>query len=296
MNRKHTAVFTIIGLVGGSLWIARQMVTGLDAQLQVSALAYFLAAIGLGALALLLRISRPGLKETSANVVLGVTLVAGPYLLSLWATPRASPGLAAVIAAATPLVVTFLWDVPWSAKNAAIAGLAGVILVVADIVSASGSQWKGAIVLLSALAATAGSLVFAKKHLSRSHPVFSASVQLATSACILAAAHTVLYGKTGMWRLDSLWLPILCISAGGCIVYPLYFWLLQQIRPDQLSSVVWAQLIVSVAEGVFLLRPQIPFRMVLGAAVIGGALVFMARSEFENKLLTVRVTPASKMK
>jgi drug/metabolite transporter (DMT)-like permease len=296
MNRKHTTAFTIISLIGGSLWIARQMVAGMNDQLWVSELAYFLSALALGALAILLRISKPKIKETGANVVVGVTLVACPYLLSLWGATRASPGLAAMIVAATPLVVAFLWDVSWTAKNAAIAGLAGVILVVADIISTSGSQWKGAIALLGALVATAGSLVFAKKHLRHSHPVFSASVQLATAACILAAVRMGIYGRASMESLDSAWLAVLCISAGSCIVYPFYFWLLQQIRPDQLASVVWAQLIVSVVEGIFLLRPQIPFRMVLGAAVIGGALVFMARSESENKLLTVRVTPASKLK
>jgi drug/metabolite transporter (DMT)-like permease len=294
MNKKHTVAFVIVSLVGGSVWIARQMVTGgPPGKLRAAAIADFLCALALGLVALLLRLPKPRFNEIAANVVLGGTLLAAPFALALWASAHASAGIAAIIPAATPLVVTFLCDISWTAKNAAIAGLTGVILVVAEIVSSPAGQWSGIVVLLLAVMATAQSLVFAKRRLVHSHPVFSAALQLATAAVVLSILSVLLHGQ-GSVPLQSLWVPVAWISAGSCIVYPLYFWLLQRIRPDQLASAVWAQLMVSVMEGIFLLRPQISFRIVLGSAVIGGALTFLARSESENKLLTVRVTPASK--
>jgi len=290
MMKKRAAAFALISLVGGSLWIVRQMVTGPGDQLRVSAAAYLLSALILSSLLLFLKIPKPERSAVASNLVLGVTLVACPLLFTMWAASHVSPGLAAIIPAATPLVVTYFCDGLWRARNAAIAGLAGVILLFADIVSFYTGQWTGVVALLVALMATAGSLVFAKKKLTQSHPIFSAAVELATAGVVLEAA-SILFGGQGGALLTSLWVPIICISAGVCVMYPLYFWLLQRIRPDQLASVVWAQLLVSIMEGVLLVRPHIPFRMILGAAVIGGALAFLGQAEPENKLLTVRVTP-----
>lgn len=291
MNKKQAAAFVVISLTGGSLWIARQMATSPEDQLQISALAYLLCALPLFAIAFLLRLPRPKLKDTGANLILGVTLIAFPYLLTQWAVSRVSPGIAAIVPAATPLVLTFLCDTSWRAKNAAIAGLAGVILMVADVVSVYAGQWTGVVALLAAVAATAGSLVFAKNRLAHIHPVFSVALQLTFAAAILEAVVLGTGKPVAPQPLHLFWIPIAGISVGSCLVYPLYFWLLQRVRPDQLASVVWAQLAASIAEGIIFVHPRISLRMAAGAIVIGGALVLMAQSEAENKLLTVGVTP-----
>jgi drug/metabolite transporter (DMT)-like permease len=290
MKVRRITAFAIISLIWGSGWLVQQLLPALEDQLRFSALVYGLCAVLLGGIGALLRLPLPGIKESGYSAALGVTLVALPYLLTFWAAPRVSSGLAIVIFSITPLVTTFFLDAPWPARNSAIAGVSGIVLVAADTVSASGAQIGGALALLIGVAATAGSLVFAGKYLLKSHPVFTASIQLAVAAAILKLASIA-----GPWRAVSApgnfpWMLIVCACAANSIAYALYYWLLQRIRPDQLASIVWLQFLVFVAEGAFLLRPHIQLRMLTGVAVVIAALVAMARSESKNKLLTLGVT------
>jgi len=290
MNLKRTAAFVTIGLIWGSAWLVQQTLQTPGDQLQFSALSYGFSAVVLGIIGLIFRLPRPRIKECGYCVILGVTLVSLPYLLSLYASPHVSSSLAIIVLSLTPLVATFLLDAPWSARNAAIAGTAGVVLVVADTASTSSRQLGGVGLLLIGVAAVAISLVLAKKYLSQIHPVFMSSMLLAVAAIILGLTGIFESGRTATAFQTVPWMQLAWVCAGNSIAYVLYFWLLKRIRPDQLASIIWLQFLVSLAEGALLFHPRIQLQMLAGILVVAGGLIALARSKTENKMLTVGVT------
>ena len=292
MSLKPTAAFVAISLIWGSMWLTQQTLSGSADTLHLWAIVYGLCAATLAVIGFVFRLPLPIGKECVTSAVLGVSLIALPLLFTVWSATQLSFGLVAIIVATTPLVTGFLCDISWSARNAAIAGLGGVVLVVADIVSPTFAVLPWALLVFAGVAATSGSLVIAKRRLPKSHPVYIAAIQLAVASVILGLVYFVKPAQTAPEILHE-HLPrvlILCVTAGNAISYPLYFWLLQRIRPDQLASTVWAQLLVSVGEGVFLLRPHVGWRIFLGAAIVIASLIALSRSQLESNLLTVKVT------
>jgi drug/metabolite transporter (DMT)-like permease len=286
MNPKRTTAFLTISLIWGSMWIVQQQLPDPSSQLTFTAITLALSAIILAIVAAVLRLPLLAKREWLASAALGITLIVLPYLLSAWASMHLSSGLSAVVAAATPLVAGFFCDTPWRARNASIAGLGGVLLVVGGTISASWNQLPWTIVLLGSTCAIAASLVFAKKRLVNCHPVYTAAVELAMAAVILG----LFYLAKGKQMPSSLpWTLVLLPAAGSAAASALYFWLLKHIRVDQLTSTIWAQLLVSVAESVLLL-PHVDWRVALGAAIIFGSLVALVLSKSDEPLLTVGVT------
>lgn len=289
MSIKPTAAFVAISLIWGSMWLTQQTPSGSVDPLHLWAIVYGLCAATLAVIGFVFRLPLPIGKECVTSAVLGVSLIALPLLFTVWSATQLSFGLAATVVATTPLVTGFLCDSSWSARNAAIAGLGGVVLVVADIVSPTFAVLPWALLVFAGVAATSGSLVIAKRRLPRSHPVYIAAIQLAVASAILGLVYFVKPAQE-IPHEPLPWVLILCAAAGNIIAYPLYFWLLQRIRPDQLASTVWAQLLVSVGEGVFLLRPHVGWRIFLGAAIVIASLIALSRSQLESNLLTVKVT------
>lgn len=292
MKIKRIAAFVVISVVWGSIWLAQQELLTTFSLLRFFAVAFALCAAGLGIAGLCLRAPRPDALSLRSNVILGATLVAAPCLLTVWASSHLSSGIAAVILAGTPLVAGFFCDAPWTARNASITGLGGVLLVVGSIVSIAPGQLPWAAILLAGTIVTSGALVFAKKRLTASHPVYSAAMQLATASLILAAvSYAVRAGSVpDAGGSFPAWEILLAAAAGNGIAYPLYLWLLKQIRIDQIASTIWLQLLVSVGESVFLLRPHVDWRILLGAVVVGGSIFALARSGQDSRMLTVKVT------
>ena len=86
------------------------------------------------------------------------------------------------------------------------------------------------------------------------------------------------------------WTLILLSVIGSAVASALYFWLLKQVRVDQLTSIVWAQLLVAVAESIFLLRPHLDWQVLLGAIIIVGSMLALHSSQSDEPVLTVGVT------
>jgi drug/metabolite transporter (DMT)-like permease len=287
MNPNRIAAFLTISLIWGSMWLIEQQLPDPSALLPFTAIALTVSAIGLAIFAAIQRLPLPQKREWATGAILGITLIALPNLLTAWASPHLSAGVVAVAAASTPLLAGFFCDTPWSAKNASIAGLGGVLIIVNSIVSLSWNQLPWAAVLLGSSCAVAASLVFAKKRLANCHPAYIAAIELAVAAFILGSV-SLAQGKQILSALP--WTPILLAAAGNAVAAPLYFWLLNHLRVDQLTSTIWIQLLLSVAEGIIFLRPPVDWRILAGAAIILASTVALFRAKSDEQVLTVRVT------
>jgi drug/metabolite transporter (DMT)-like permease len=285
MNPKRTAAFLAISLIWGSMWIVQQQLPDPSSQLTFTAITLALSAILLAIMAAVLHLPLPAKKEWIASVALGITLIVLPYLLSAWASPHLSSGIPPVVAAATPLVAGFFCDTPWRARNASIAGLGGVLLVVGGTISASWNQLPWVLVLLASTCAIAASLVFVQKQLMNCHPVCAAAIELAVASAVLGPLS---FAMSTSMPSGLPWTLILISVLGSAVASVLYFWLLKKIRVDQLTSIVWAQLLVAVAESIFLLRPHLDWQILLGEIIIIGSSLALHSSQTDEPVLTVR--------
>jgi drug/metabolite transporter (DMT)-like permease len=287
MNPKQIAAFLTISLIWGSMWIAQQQLPDPSSQLTFTAITLALSAILLTITAAVLRLPLPAKREWIASAALGITLIVLPYLLTAWASPHLSSGLPTAVAAATPLVAGFFCDTPWRARNASIAGLGGVLLVVGGTISASWNQLPWTIVLLGSTCAIAASLVFVQKQLMSCHPIYTAAIELAVASAVLGPLS---FARSTSMPSGLSWTLILVSVLGSAVASALYFWLLKKIRVDQLTSIVWAQLLVAVAESIFLLRPRLDWPILLGAIIIIGSTLAIYSSQSDEPVLTVGVT------
>jgi len=287
MNRKQIAAFLSISFIWGSMWIAQQQLPDPSSQLTFTAITLVLSAIILAIMAAILRLPLPAKREWIASAALGITLIVLPYLLSVWASPHLSSSLPTAVAAATPLAAGFFCDTPWRARNASIAGLGGVLLVVGGTISASWNQLPWTIVFLGSTCAIAASLVFLQKQLKSCHPIYTAAIELAVASVVL---ELLSFARSKSMPLGLSWTLILLSVLGSAVASALYFWLLKQVRVDQLTSVVWAQILVAVAESIFLLRPHLDWQILLGAIITVGSTLALHSSQSDEPMLTVGVT------
>ena len=286
MTLKQAAAFFAISLIWGSTWLIQEQLPDPSAYLPFTTLALASGGISLAIVAAALRLPLPRKQEWIASAVLGVTLTALPYLLTTWISTHLSSGTGAVIAAATPLIAGFFCDTSWRARNASIAGLAGVLLIVANLVSSSWNQLPWAVILLCGTCAIAASLIFGKTRLVNCHPVYTAAIELVAASLVLGLASS----RKNFLPAALPWMPLLIMAAGNAIAAALYFWLLKRRRVDQLTSTIWLQVVISVTESIWLLRPHIDWRIATGALMVIGSLFILHSSQDEETVLTVRAT------
>jgi drug/metabolite transporter (DMT)-like permease len=123
--------------------------------------------------------------------------------------------------------------------------------------------------------------------LAKCHPIYTAAIELAVAAAILGLLN---FAKGKPMPSGPSWTLFLSAAVGNAAASALYFWLLKHIRVDQLASTVWVQLLVSIAESILLLRPNVDWRTLLGAAIIIGSILALARAKSDDQMLTVGVT------
>jgi drug/metabolite transporter (DMT)-like permease len=286
MILKQAAAFITISAIWGSMWLAQQQSLDSSVQLCFAATALALSAVALAILGAVLRFSLPRKQDLLTGTVVGMTLTALPYLLTVCTATRLPSSISTVITAATPLIAGFFCDTSWRARNASIAGLAGMVLIVGGIPVPAWNQLPWVVFLLSGMCTIAASLVFAKKRLQSCHPIYIAAIELATASIILALAALV---KSPQHPSIPSWIPLVTITVGNALAAPLYFWLLRYRRADQLIAAVWLQLLISIAEGIWFLRPHIDWRMTIGIVIILCSLVVLQSSQNDEPVLSVRI-------
>src|SRR5450432_4072356 len=98
---KNFAAFVCLCLIWGTSWIASSVLTGVVPPFRVAALRYGSAAVLLFGVAL---VRRSPVRSTSLpSAVLGISMIAAPYLLLDWSGARISAGTTALVFSAVPL-------------------------------------------------------------------------------------------------------------------------------------------------------------------------------------------------
>jgi drug/metabolite transporter (DMT)-like permease len=268
MKWRTWAAFAAVGILWGSGWIVTPTLP--LPELLAGAVRFAIAAALLGLAILILRIRPPRPFPLAPSVLLGITMAGLPYALAVWAKDSVSAGLVAVLYAAMPLAALFLSrNIFSSSVPALVIGMGGVTFLVAQGISSSPAQFKGAVLLAFAVSAEAFSYNYAKSCIGRGTFVVSSAIQCAVASLLLAFLSAVT-GRfhPALWNRQSFVALAAVAAVEGAIGLPLLYWLLARIESWQAATLQWLSTLVAVAEAACFLRAKSTLDMAAGAIMI----------------------------
>jgi drug/metabolite transporter (DMT)-like permease len=295
---KHVWVaLLVVYVVWGSTYFAIKVAVDTMPPLLAAGSRFLTAALLLAAI---LALRGTSLRVTRAE--LGSSAVAGALLLGLGvglvhvAETRIDSSVAAMIAGTVPLQIIGLrllaGESPARATRlSTLAGLAGLLLVVAPGLGEGSTALGLAVMIGASLSWTTGSFLSKRLALPRDPFVATAwEMALGGALLLVAAAPFGEYGQldSGSFALDSLLAWAYLVVMGSLVGFSAYAWLL---RVAPISLVVTHQYVnplVAIALGVAFLGERPSPWALLGAAIVISAVYAALRAEFPRRATTAR--------
>jgi drug/metabolite transporter (DMT)-like permease len=235
-----------------------------------------------------LRVSR---RELIASGVAGVLLLSLGVGLVHVAETRIDSSVAAIIAGTVPLQIIMLrllaGESPARATRlSTLAGLLGLLLVVAPGLGAGSTALGLAIMISATMAWTLGS--FLSKRLSLPSDPFVASVYemgLGGAFLLVGAAAFGEYGELGSstFTLDSVLAWVYLVVMGSLVGFTAYAWLLGVAPISLVVTHQYVNPLVAIALGMAFLGERPSPWTLAGAALVIGAVYVAIKSEFPRK-------------
>jgi drug/metabolite transporter (DMT)-like permease len=169
----------------------------------------------------------------------------------------------------------------------AVMGLAGVLLLLPFERAASWRAWEAVSEVAAAMLLVSGSGVWLYA-LSREMKTTEALAVVGSSNAALLLAWCGTTGKFD-WRWRDLAGPWWA-SLAGVVVPGLTVWLLQRIEPVRFSARFLVIPLVTILEGLVLLRPELTARIVVGTLLVGAGATWMltAKQRVDEEVLSLR--------
>jgi len=206
-----------------------------------------------------------------------------PFSLILTAQTRITGGLASVLNATTPLFTVMIMAAAGEEKLTArriagvILGLIGVIILRGENLGFRDSQAFGVILCLTAAFCYGITALLGRRLLSDSPPLATATFQMLAS-CVMMAILATTFEQP--WRLPmpgiTTWLAILGLAAlSTALAYIVFFAILQRSGATNVVLVTLLIPVVAILLGYLVLGEQVTRQEIIGALVIGSALLVM---------------------
>ena len=283
----------VIGAFWGSEWIITR---GIDLPLQSLAIRQAFAAVLLLAVSILQRRAMPDGRLLLLSAISGATALSIPAILIVYASERISPGLLILVLAMTPLIAALVEGrARGTLLGALTGGIAGTALLVSQALSFSAAQWLGGVAALASATLVAGSLVLIKRRLLSIGPVAMSAIQFCASALLLWIVSLATEGPVSVSLTSREWVATISLAmVGSAIAWPVYCVALRDLEPFQLSSSQWVGTLTGLVEGFAVVRGEISWRTISGAAilVLNLAGAWRARDE-EDEAVTILITPST---
>jgi drug/metabolite transporter (DMT)-like permease len=278
------------GLLGllSVLWGGSFFFTGV-AVAELPPLTIVLARVGIAAVLLLpvLWVSGARLPARLADwmpfLVMGLLNNVIPFCLIVSGQTRIASGLAAVLNATTPLftvvVMAASGDEPLAARRllGLLAGLAGVIVLRGRELEIAGGETLGMLLCLGAALSYGFSGLWGRRRLAGTPPLTSATCQLICSSVVMLALAGLVDRP---WLLPApglrTWLALLATAAlSTALAYVVFFHILVRSGASNVMLVTLLIPVTAILLGHFLLGEPLEAREIVGALVIGGALLIV---------------------
>ena len=295
MRRLHLLAYISLCLIWGSTWLAVHTIVHYVPPFLAAALRFLLAAALLFAALLFRKSVWPReARQWNAIFVLGFTVIGIPYALQFWAQQYITSSLSAVLFSALPLTVALLtplmmhYTVPRRSVFSMLVGLGGLLaLFSTDLKFGSRAFWGG-IAVLGSMFGSAWSAVYAKIRLRDVDPLVSTAFQLLIGSLGLFWATWALEShRAASWTRSAVFALIFLAVFGSAAAFAIYYWLLQQIQPYQISTINLVIPVVAVLEGAFVGREPVPLMMIVAMVVVLGSVGVVLRTDVDAKVQTL---------
>jgi drug/metabolite transporter (DMT)-like permease len=222
----------------------------------------------------------PGWKPFFAIGLLNNVL---PFSLIVIGQTYVSSGLASILNATTPLFTIVVMAVAGEEKLSArrvaglVAGLAGVIVLHGGGLAFEAGQGIGILLCLAAAFSYGLSALLARRILANSPPLGTATFQLLASAAMM----TIVAGVVDRpWQLPvpsaATWLAVIGLAAlSTALAYIVFFQILRRSGATNVMLVTLLIPVTAILLGYFALAEEVSQREIIGALVIGSALLLI---------------------
>ena len=235
---------------------------------------------------------KPTLAQWRTSAVVGALLLVGGNGLIVLAERTLPSSLAALLVASEPFWIVLLgwWWLGQARPGGRVVlglllGFGGVYLLVGEQLAAGGghAQLLGVgLVLAAALSWAAGSIYGLRAPKPRS-PVLASGLQMLCGGALLLLLGTA----AGEWRGlrpgqfgAAAWLGWgYLVVFGSLVAFTAYSWLLQHAPPARVATYAYVNPVVAVLLGWAVLGEQLTGQMLVGAAVIVGAVVLITTQQ-----------------
>jgi drug/metabolite transporter (DMT)-like permease len=240
--------------------------------------------------------ARPSAREWRDATISGVLMLCAGNGAVAWAEERVPSGLAALIVAVVPLWMVLLdWLRPRGTRPSlatiigVVVGLAGLVVLIGPTHSA-GSQ---SVDLVASLALVAGAFAWAagsvyNRYAARpASSAMSTGMQMLTGGSVMVMAGTLggelrgfsIAGVSGASWLGWLYL----VTFGSLVGFTAYVYLLKAVSPAKASTYAYVNPVVAVLLGWAVAHERITPSMMIGAAIILGAVAMITLSQSRGR-------------
>lgn len=280
-------MFVLLTLIWGTTWAAiRVGLTGMPPFTSV-ALRFAIASVVLLGVARLLRVPLgQAPREKTLWLVNGFLFFSVSFGVVYWAEQFVPSGLAAVLFALFPLLVTLLAHVVLPGERLRPRAAIGVVLGFAGIAVIFSEDFRklggdhvlfGSCVLLASPLVSAISSVAVKRFGAAIHPISLAVVPMALCTVVMTALALVFERHRAVdWTTASVGALLYLAIMGSCVTFTLYYWLLRHVRASRVALLAYATPVVAVATGVLFLHEPLTSRLALGALLVVGGVALAA--------------------
>lgn len=283
------AAFATVYIVWGSTYLAIRIAIESIPPLYMAGARFLVAGTVLYLWARMRGAPRPGLPAARGAALLGALFLCVGNGALVWAETRVPSGLAAVLAATTPLWTVLIERARGGVKVRPVVyaglalGLGGVLLLMMPGGGGASVDLIGASAIAAAALVWSYAMVISRTlTLPASHAVSSA-IQMLAGGVLLAVAGSAV----GEWRalhIDAVTVRSLLslgylIVFGSLIAYSAFTWLLQVAPAGQVATYAYVNPVVAVILGWLVMAEPFGPRELLASAVIvaGVALIVSAR-------------------
>jgi drug/metabolite transporter (DMT)-like permease len=295
---KNWGMFWLLGLIWGSSFLLIKIAVDELGPLPLVAVRIGLAALFMGAFLRLTGRALPGGRtERLALVFVGVMNTAVPFTLITWGEQDIDSGLATVLNATVPLFTLVFAHAALADERITphklgglLVGFAGVaILASRDAESASPNPIGGQAAVLAASACYGMSVVVIRRYLRRVDPMTTAGVSLIVGGIAIVAA-TLASGDLpdpGALSADTVLAVVTLGLLNTVVAYFLFYHLIDCWGATRTSLVTYVMPPVGVTLGALFLDEAVDSKIVVGAALILGAIILVNWRKRQRPALAV---------
>ena len=269
----------VVCLIWGTTWAMIQVglrgtppFTGVAMRFALASVLLFAVAAALG---IKVGTTRKEITIWLANGILSFTIAYGAVY---WSEQWVPSGLAAILFAIYPLVVTGVGHFVLPGEKLTLGeilgiviGFAGVGVIFSEDLAALGGHnvYAGALVmLLSPISAAFGTIVV-KRWGTDIHPFSLAGGPMAVTAVVMGAIALWLErGKTLVWNSESIGALLYLAICGSAVTFFLYYWLLTIMPAKRLALTAYIIPMIAVAVGILRGEELLHPRLLAGAALV----------------------------